>query len=177
MMKRQMPRFDGSATSAISVEPRHRGFARPRNISLAACALLFSITTAALANPTQEDVFRSVNRNLDTPVDMSRAVPYLLAVLGFLILVIIYHFHQKRQNSPHPLNHSGKLAREVARTIALRPAELKQLKILAEQQELEHPLTLILCPSALGKAIRAPGARIDRAIVKQIVQRLKQSLT
>ena len=49
------------------------------------------------------------------------------------------------------------------RRISLRSIELKQLKILAEEQEVEYPLTLILCPSLLGKAIRSPsGAWIGR---------------
>ena len=152
------------------------GGAKHRILVSAISAIIPLLCTIAFANPTQEDVFRSVNQNLDTPVDMSKAVPYLLAILGGLILVIIYHFHSQRKTSPRALNHPGKLSREVCRAIALRPVELKQLKILAEQQELEYPLTLILCPSALGKAIRTPGVRVNRAVLKQIVQRLKQGL-
>lgn len=140
------------------------------------CLLTLAAAGSALANPTQEDVFRSVNQNLDNPVDMSKAVPYLLVALGLLILVVLYHFYRQRQPSPRSLNHPGKLTREISRRLALRPRELKQLKILAQEQQLEHPLTLILCPSALGKAIRKPSPRVDRSVVKQIVQRLKQSL-
>jgi len=139
--------------------------------------LIMSAASAVQANPTQEDVFRSLNQNIDSPVDMSKAVPYLLAALGVIILVILFNYHRNRQNSPRSLNHAGKLTRELARRLSLRSVELRQLKLLAEEQQLEHPLTLILCPSVLGKAIRAPSARVDRAVVKQIVQRLRASLT
>jgi hypothetical protein len=139
--------------------------------------LVLSVVRGALGNPTQEEVFRSLNQNMDAPVDMSKAVPYLLAALGVIILVILFNYHRNRQSSPRSLNHPGKLTRELARRLNLRSVELRQLKLLAEEQQLEHPLTLILCPSVLGKAIRAPSARVDRGVVKQIVQRLRASLT
>jgi hypothetical protein len=142
------------------------------------CGLLvLGAASGALGNPTQEDVFRSLNQNMNTPVDMSRAVPYLLAALGVIILVILFNYHRQRQNTPRSLNHPGKLSRELARRLGLRSIELRQLKLLAEEQELEHPLTLILCPSVLGKAIKSPSVRVDRAVLKQIVKRLRTSLT
>ncbi len=161
-------------SGAFSGGARHRGFAR---IVAGGLWLILATAGAALANPTQEDVFRSVNQNLDKPVDMSKAVPFLLVVLGFLILVFLYHFHTQRKTSPRSLNHAGKLTREISRRLALRSVELKQLRILAQEQQLEHPLTLILCPSVLGKAIRTPSPRVDRSVVKQIVQKLKQGLS
>jgi hypothetical protein len=139
--------------------------------------LVLSASSAALANPTQEEVFRSLNQNMNSPVDMSKAVPYLLAALGVIILAILFNYHRQRQTTPHRLNHPGKLTRELAKRLSLRSVELRQLKILAEEQELEHPLTLILCPSVLAKAIRSPSARVDRAVVKQVIQRLRASLT
>jgi hypothetical protein len=60
--------------------------------------------------------------------------------------------------------------------VSLRSAELKQLKLLADEQEVEYPFTLILCPSLLGKAIRSQSPRVDRAVVRAIVEKLKQSL-
>ena len=55
---------------------------------------------------------------------------------------------------------------------------MKQLKILAQDQDVKNPLTLILCPSLLGKAIRSPSknVKVDRAVVNGLVKRLKQSL-
>jgi hypothetical protein len=138
--------------------------------------VVFGGSGVALANPTQEEFFRSLNQNINSPVDMSKAVPYLLATLGLVILAVLFNQYRQRQSSPRALNHSGKLTRELTRRLSLRSVELRQLKLLAEEQQIEHPLTLILCPSVLGKAIRAPSARVDRVIVKQIVQRLRESL-
>jgi hypothetical protein len=139
-------------------------------------AVIFASFSIAGANPTQDEVFRSINENVGSTVDFSKAVPYLLATVAVIIMVALYNNYRKRQTFPRQLNHAGKLTKELCRNINLRSAELKQLKLLAEEQELEHPLTLILCPSVLGKAIRSPSARVDRAMVKQIVQRLRQSL-
>ena len=138
--------------------------------------IVLSASQVALANPTQEEFFRSLNQNINSPVDMSKAVPYLLATLGLVILAVLFNQYRQRQSSPRALNHSGKLTRELTRRLSLRSVELRQLKLLAEEQQIEHPLTLILCPSVLGKAIRAPSARVDRVIVRQIVQRLRESL-
>jgi hypothetical protein len=139
--------------------------------------LVLIAATGAFGNPTEEDVFKSVNQNMNSPVDMSKAVPYLLAALGVIILVILFNYHRQRQNTPRSLNHPGKLSRELSRRLRLRSIELRQLKLLAEEQELEHPLTLILCPSVLAKAMRNPSVRVDRAVVKQVIQRLRASLT
>jgi hypothetical protein len=144
---------------------------------IAGGALILGTSSGVLAEVTQEDFFRSVNQNMNSTVDLSKTIPYLLSILGVVILLVLYHFHRQRKSFPHRLNSPGKLTREICRRINLRSNELRQLKILADEQQLEHPLTLILCPSALGKAIRTPSPRVDRAIVKQIVQRLRQSLS
>ena len=126
--------------------------------------------------PTQEEVFQSTKQNMDSTVDLSKAVPYLLAGISLAIMWKLYKYRRKWRTTPGKFNSPGRLSREVCRRISLRPVELKQLKLLADEQELEYPLTLILCPSLLGKAIRSPGARVDRAVVNEIVQRMKQSL-
>jgi hypothetical protein len=138
--------------------------------------IVCGMATAALAMPTQEEVFQSTKQNMDSTVDLTKAVPYLLSGIGVAILWGLYNYRRKRRTTPGKLNSPGRLSREVCRRISLRPVELKQLKFLAEEQDVEYPLTLILCPSLLGKAIRSPGPQVDRAIVKAIVQRLKESL-
>ena len=146
--------------------------------TISALIVCFVCGTAAtaLAMPTQEEVFQSTKQNMDSTVDISKVVPYLLAGISLAIMWGLYNHHRKRQTTPGKLNSPGRLSREVCRKISLRPVEIKQLKLLADEQEIEYPLTLILCPSLLGKAIRSPGAQVDRAVVKEIVQRLKQSL-
>ena len=138
--------------------------------------LVCGIAPIAAAMPTQEEVFQSTKQNMDSTVDISKAAPYLLAGISLAIMWGLYNHHRQRRAKPGKLNSPGRLSREVCRRISLRPVEMKQLKLLADEQELEYPLTLILCPSLLGKAIRSPGAQVDRAVVKEIVQRLKESL-
>jgi hypothetical protein len=149
---------------------------RIRTTTAVIACLVCGIAATAGAMPTQEEVFQSTKQNMDSTVDISKAVPYLLAGISLAIMWGLYNHHRKRRTTPGKLNSPGRLSREVCRRISLRPVEMKQLKLLADEQEIEYPLTLILCPSLLGKAIRTPGAQVDRAVVKEIVQRLKQSL-
>lgn len=144
-------------------------------MGFATAAVLF-FAGVAWANPTQEEVFQSINDNVRSTVDISKAVPYLLIAGGVAILVALFNHHKKRLTFPRKANNPAKLSREMCRAISLRSVELKQLKLLAQDQGVEFPLTLILCPSILGKAIRTPGARVDRLIVKQLVQKLRQGL-
>jgi hypothetical protein len=144
--------------------------------TIAGCITLFATATIAAANPTQEEVFQSINDNVRSTADFTRAIPYMLVGAGVIILCLLFNYHLKHRKVPRKAFNPSKLSRELCRRISLRSVELKQLKILAEEQELEYPLTLILCPSLLGKAIRTPNARVDRAVVKQLVQRLRQGL-
>jgi hypothetical protein len=131
----------------------------------------------AVATPTQEEVFQSVNQSMNETVDISKAVPYLLVAAGLGILIGLFNYYRKRRTSPRRgLNSPGKLNREVCKAIHLRSVELKQLKVMAEEQQVENPLTLILCPSLLGKAIRSQNVKVDRAVVRGLVSRLKESL-
>jgi hypothetical protein len=148
-----------------------------RRIAAAFAAIpLFALAAVASANPTQEEVFQSINDNVRSTVDFDKAIPYLLVGAGLFIMVLLVNYHLKHRKVVRKAFSPGKLSRELCRRISLRSVELKQLKTLAEEQELEYPLTLILCPSLLGKAIRSPSARVDRAVVKQMVQRLRQGL-
>ncbi len=149
---------------------------RIKIITAVIAGVVFGTAASVLAMPTQEEVFQSTKQNMDSTVDIGKAVPYLLAGTALAILWGLYNYRRKRRTTPGKLNSPGRLTREVCRRISLRSVELKQLKLLAEEQEVEYPLTLILCPSLLGKAIRSPGPQVDRAVVKEIVQRLKESL-
>jgi hypothetical protein len=151
---------------------------RGKSLSALLAGMAFFGTAAIVgATPTEDEVLQSINDNVRSSADFYNAVPYLLVMGGLVILAIVVHYHLKhRKVSPRVTNNPAKLSREMCRRISLRSVELKQLKILAEEQEVEFPLTLILCPSLLGKAIRSPGARVDRTVVKQMVQKLRQGL-
>jgi hypothetical protein len=68
------------------------------------------------------------------------------------------------------------------KTVPLKPAELKQLKLLVERKRaeedgageasVENPLTLILCPSVLVRAMRNPPPKVDRKVIAQLARKL-----
>ena len=145
-------------------------------VATTACIALFGLAAIATATPTQEEVFQSINDNVRSTADFTKAVPYLLVGAGVVILCILLNYHLKHRKIPRKAFNPAKLSRELCRRISLRSIELKQVKILAEEQEVEYPLTLILCPSLLGKAIRASRGRVDRAVVKEMVGKLREGL-
>jgi hypothetical protein len=68
---------------------------------------LVTLCTLPLANPTQEEVFQSINNQLTTPVDLSKAVPYLLVAIATAIMVGLYNYHRKRRANPGPARSAG----------------------------------------------------------------------
>ena len=137
-------------------------------------------SSPADATPSQQDVFKSIHDSVDEKSDFdSRPIILLLCGVGSL-LVLFVTVNKKRQRGPasKTFNHQGKLVREVMRQVPLDPNELRQLKLLAdaahetELGEIENPLTLLLCPSALGKALQARPAKMDRKTLAQVVRKL-----
>lgn len=137
-----------------------------------ACCLLGADT--AVAQPSQEEVLRSISENMDAQAGNPARMLALLCAAGALaIVLLVLSQRRKREVAPRPLHHQGKLLREMARSINLKPAELKQLKVLADQQGLDSPLTLLLCPSLLAKALREREGKVDRDTLSAMVKRLK----
>ncbi len=140
--------------------------------------LLFSVS--AHAAPSQEDVFKSISENVsESPADWSKFLPFLLAAIGLVILLSLFSQRRKRVVTPKALNHPGKLMKEVTRNIPIRASELKQLKLLAEDAgtptPVQSPLTLLLCPSVLARAIQhrqQRRAKIDRKAVVALARRV-----
>jgi hypothetical protein len=124
------------------------------------------------AAPTQEEVLRSISENIDRQATGGGRVLALgAAAVGLTVLLIVLSQRRKREVAPKPLNHPGKLTREISRTMRLRPVEMRQLKQLADHEQLASPLTLLLCPSVLSRALKeSPSA--DRNLVVGIVKKL-----
>jgi hypothetical protein len=100
--------------------------------------------------------------------------PFLCVAAGVTILAVLYSQRRQRVAMPPVLHHQGKLVKEAARAIGLKPNELKQLKILAEQVDAENPLLLLMCPSILATAIKQnANPRLDRQILAGLVTRMK----
>jgi hypothetical protein len=128
----------------------------------------------ASATPTQDEVFQSIHDNVGPTFDARKALPYLVGAVGLVVLVIAINQYRQRPVRRRRLNRPSRLLRQVRRTLHLGGAEVKQLKLLAQEQQLSSPLTLLLCPSVLAKALRSGNPRVDRMVIQQVVQRLRE---
>jgi hypothetical protein len=143
---------------------------------LLTCSLLLA---PARAQPTQEEVFRSIGENVNEPVDSGRVLGVLAGMAGVILLVAVIGQQRKRVAAPKPLHHHGKLLKEVLGSITVKSAELKQLKTIVQEAKVrgghgipESPLTLLLCPSLLARAVKENPGKVDRPVVAGLVRRL-----
>lgn len=132
------------------------------------------------APPSQQDVFKSIQDNVGHNTDTNSTPVLLLALSGAAVLAVLVALskREKKVATPTVLNSSAKLNKEVLKQVALRPAEMKQLKMLADSIEIEtgesaDPLTLLLCPSLLAKAVQANPAKLDRKTVALVVRKMR----
>ncbi len=143
-----------------------------------ALALLIPVAIASAA-PTQEEVFRSIQENVGESANSGHVLALFADGAGVLILLAVFSQRPNRVVAPKTLHHQGKLLKEIMKSVPLRSAELKQLKMLAEEsarrdgvEPLQSPLTLLLCPSVLAKALRSRPAKLDRKVLAGIVRKL-----
>jgi hypothetical protein len=138
---------------------------------------------SAHAQPTQEDVFRSIQDNVGgKPADVRPLLMFGALGAAVVLLVVVVNQRRQRQVAAPPLNNAGRLAREVTRDLPLRAAELRQLKALAEQsratdQPVSSPLTFLLCPSLLEKTVEAqpkPPSASQRKALAHLNRKLGQ---
>jgi hypothetical protein len=148
-------------------------------------ALLLAVLLVALlaapagAQPTQEEVFKSIGDNVNEPVDSGRVLGVIAGIAGVVVLVAVVGQWRARDGSPKALHHHGKLVKEVLRALPLKGAEVKQLKAIVQDvlpkaggEAPESPITLLLCPSLLARAAQASPERVDRRLVAGLVKRL-----
>ena len=143
------------------------------------CFFAITLTSSAHAI-TQEDVFKSIHENVDQQSGDSRLLVLFGCVAGgTIILLVLFNQRRQREAAPQAFLHHGRLVKEVARRVSLKPAELKQLRILAEAAAhtdagpVNNPLTLLLCPSVLGKSLQARSTKVDRRVVARFVRKIK----
>src|SRR5688572_7821312 len=97
-----------------------------RGIAMAALTFyvftFYSTNHSASAQPTQEEVFQSIKDNVGpSQTDYSKLLPYVLAGMGLVILLVLVSQRKRQETAtPKPLNHQGKLLREVLKTVPLR---------------------------------------------------------
>jgi hypothetical protein len=114
-----------------------------------------------LAQLKQEDVFKSISKNVSGPGDPTVFYAAILTVAGLILLVVVVNALRKREWQPRSVNHQGKLLKEILKRVSLRKGEVRALRTIAAEQGCESPLTLVLCPSLLAKGINAKG-KADR---------------
>lgn len=118
--------------------------------------LAFCFASLGAGPPTQEDVFRSIQSNMKASGNSAITAAIVLTSVMFSLLLLLVAHRRQRQQTPQTLNHSGRLLREVASSLELKPQEVKRLKELASTVQtrdgiqLKSPLTLLLCPSLLN---------------------------
>ena len=175
-MKREDVKRDGAARRFS------RWYVIAAGVLVAFHASGFMLPRAVAAAPTQEDVFKSIQDNVNDSADWSGLLPFALAGAGVLLVVAVVSQRRSREaRQPRKVNHSGKLMREVLNAVPLRPAEVRQLKLLAEDASAAagggqvDPVTLLACPSLLARSIRARqsrGGRMDRKAVTALARKV-----
>jgi Na+/melibiose symporter-like transporter len=123
-------------------------------------ALTVFMTPMLSAAPTAEEVFKSVGENVSESSNPSQTLALVLGVVGVLFVLLLISSRRKRQLTPKAVNHQGKLLKEIAGFVEIKPAQLKKLKSLADEfgarrgEPLQSPLVLMLCPSLLAEAMK-----------------------
>ena len=142
-------------------EQRKSRFHTPRLWAVLICfsLIIHCSSPPAHANPTAEDVFKSMQTNVQgSSTDNSKVLGFVLAAAGIVVLAVaINRVQGKREELPKALNHQGKLIRELMKSAGLKSAQIRQLKVLRDDLEargkpVEHLATLLLCPSLIKKA-------------------------
>jgi hypothetical protein len=131
------------------------------------------------AEPTQEEVFKSIGESVDEPVDSSKVLGVLAGIGGVLVLMVVLGQRRGREKKGRSPNQPRKLMKEVLRSVPLKKAELKQVKLLSQElrpggrdERVESPLTLLLCPSLLAEAAKQSRGKADLPVVAGLVKKL-----
>jgi hypothetical protein len=141
--------------------------------------VVLSLAPAALAKPSQGDVFKSIQDNVNQS-DGSNGplLPWICGGLGVILILAIVGTRQSRQAVPRTTNNPARLMREVMNSIPIKPRELKQLKVVAEEMadpEAQTPpnaLVLLLCPSLLTKTVQNKSTRADTKTLKVVLKKM-----
>ena len=149
-----------------------------RLFGVAVCMIHWVFASVSLATPTQEEVFRSISQNVSESDGSGRMLlAFIVTGAAVIMLLALFSSRNTRAATPKSLNHSGKLLKEISKSISLRPVEIKQLKLLAEAERnagvnLENPLVFLLCPSALTTAMRSNRVKVDRKVIGGLARKL-----
>jgi hypothetical protein len=130
------------------------------------------VANLASAQPKLEDVFKSTQENFGKPSEPGMFIAWLCVAAGVIVVLVLLHRRYQREATPKVVNHQGKLNRVLQKQMALKSAEVRQLRVLAEAQSVENPMTLLICPSLLAKAAREKPDKFDRKLVASMIKRM-----
>ena len=164
-----------AASRPVPVEPKvetgRRFRAGPRWATSAAMipvlVFLTSVTwtPTVLANPSQDEVFKSISSNVDSHSGNGPMLAILALAAGVILVAAIWkNWSAGPARTNASLNHPGKLIRELMKSTGLKHGQLRQLRVLSDDLEargvqVQSPLTLLLCPSLLRKAKETDGGK------------------
>ena len=120
-----------------------------------------------------EDVFKSTQENMQQSPGSERVIILIVCIAALVLLLLALHHYRRRQAVPKPVNHHGRLVREVARVLPLKSSALRQLDQLADEQSLSSPLVLLLCPSLLAKASAGKPPE-QRKLAADLIKRMSE---
>ena len=102
---------------------------------------------------TADDVFKSMNTSMSEDVNPAHVLAVVAAVIGLIVLLSVFKRKADRGPKKADASHPSRLLRQLAREAGLNRREVRELKKLAAIGGVEHPLTLLLCPSVMQAAV------------------------
>jgi hypothetical protein len=136
---------------------------------------IFHLPSAGLA-ATQEEFFRSMQQSVDGGgggTEAGRILMLIVAGAALVGLVMLLGRQRTRKvaqlRAPH---NPRKLLKEITRASRVTAGEMRQLKVLADQESCASPITLLLCPSLLVKGIQQQGSKADRQVLLQLAKKM-----
>jgi len=132
-------------------------------------SLILSHMDLLAAKPVKlEDVFKSTKENMSQEAGPERLIALAVGALAIIILLIFLQYRRKAESMAKPLNNQHRLIRDMAKALALKDAEMRQLQQLADEQNCSSPLVLLMCPSLMAKALANKSAEQKKAIAPMI---------
>jgi hypothetical protein len=133
--------------------------------------ITMSASPAMLAQVKLEDFFKSTQQSIGQEPDSSKLVPLLLCAAAMIVLLAVLHYRRRRQAVPRTVNNHGRLIKEIAKKLPLKPGEIKALSQMADEQSCSNPLVLVLCPSLLAKGL-ANKPEAERQALTPLIGRM-----
>src|SRR6185295_15570026 len=133
----------------------------------------FFLRLIMLAEAGVDDVIKALHDSLDEGPSTGRTLALIGLSVGLLLALVIIQYWRKRQATPRIINNPNRLTRETGGAVHLDRDELAQLARSAEQAGAKNPLTLLICPSLLGKAMVGTSGQ-ERERLVRIGRKLEQ---